>query len=309
MKNVLRAIIALLFVICLIPFVQPAWALATGLIIGIVWGNPWSNITTRWSGKLLQWSVVGLGFGLSLDAALASGREGFVYTIVSLAFVFALGWMLNKVLRCDGQVGLLVTVGTAICGGSAIAAVSPAIRSSASDTSLALVVVFILNAVGLVLFPWLGGLLGMDAETFGTWAALAIHDTSSVVGAATAYDDYLGTDATLEVATTVKLTRALWIIPIALLAGMLTKGQSGGKVKFPYFILGFVAAIVITHFVPAGAPIWEGIQFAARRLLVAVLFLIGLGLTREKLQSVGWKPLVFGVGLWMATTLFTYFLV
>jgi uncharacterized integral membrane protein (TIGR00698 family) len=246
----------------------------------------------------LQISVIGLGAGMNLNEVGRAGVHGFFYTVIGISVTMTLGLTLGWLIRTERDTSLLVTVGTAICGGSAIAAVAPAIRAKHHDVSVALATVFFLNAVALFIFPPLGRYFGLGQAQFGVWSALAIHDTSSVVGAAMQY----GARA-LEIATTIKLTRALWIVPVTLVIGALwNRGTSAGagKAKRPWFILGFLAAAAIVTWIPALKPSGHVVFLAAQRCLVVTLFLIGSGLSREALQTVGRRPLIQGFILWVA---------
>lgn len=282
-------------------------ALLLGLVFALVFGKAFPDFNKTMSKKLLQYSVIGLGFGMTLQSAVASGSEGMLITIVSVFGTLALGTLIGrKLLGVDWQTSYLISSGTAICGGSAIAAVGPVIKAKAESMSVALGVVFILNAIALFVFPPIGHALDMTQQQFGTWAAIAIHDTSSVVGAGGAYGD-----EAQAVATTVKLTRALWIVVVALvtpfffrkkLAG--AEGQQAPWYKaVPTFILWFVVAILLNTFVLSryewGVALGSGISRLAKHLITLSLFFIGAGLTRETLKAVGVKPLVQGVLLWV----------
>lgn len=275
-----------------LPVVTAPMALSAGIALGISVGNPWGQTTAAWSKRLLQASVVGLGFGIHLPELLKTGQEAFVYTAISISITMLVGWGLGKLFKTPQRTSTLISFGTAICGGSAIAAMAPVIKAESEDTGVALATIFTLNSVALLLFPPLGHLLGMDQHQFGLWSALAIHDTSSVVGAAAAY----GTIA-LAVGTTVKLTRALWIMPAALVAAWVTKSE--GKAKFPMFILGFIAAAAIKTALPQLDQLWHPLHSIARQSLVVTLFLIGSGLTRGVLAKTGVKPLAQGISLWV----------
>ena len=244
---------------------------------------------------LLQYSVVGLGFGMNLEASLASGAEGMSFTIISVFGTLAIGWLIGrKLLRVDRNTSYLVSSGTAICGGSAIAAVGPVINAKESEMSVALGTVFILNAIALFVFPVIGRALGMGDVEFGTWAAIAIHDTSSVVGAGAAYSD-----AALEVATTIKLTRALWIIPVALLTAVIFRSK-GKKLTIPWFIFWFVVAMVVNTYLLDSVPqVGKTINGVARKCLTLTMFFIGASLSIDVLRQVGVKPLLQGVLLWV----------
>jgi uncharacterized integral membrane protein (TIGR00698 family) len=250
---------------------------------------------------LLQYSVVGLGFGMNLQASLASGREGMAFTVVSVVGTMAVGMLLGvKWLKVDRTTAYLISSGTAICGGSAIAAVGPVVKAKEHQMSVALATIFVLNAVALFLFPALGHAFGLTEQEFGTWAAIAIHDTSSVVGAGAAYGEQA-----LEVATTIKLTRALWIIPLALATSALFRSGGGGKkIAIPWFIFYFVGAMLLNTYVLQGVPaVGHYISGLARKGLILTMFFIGASLSRSVLRAVGLRPLVQGVALWAVISL------
>ncbi|HJW73541.1 MAG TPA: putative sulfate exporter family transporter [Geothrix sp.] len=292
----------LLFLGCalaLAPFTPAAAALVGGALLALTVGNPWQGLTRTWTHRLLPLAVIGLGADMNLRTVAKAGLHGLGYTALSLVFVLALGWWLARVLKVERDAGLLISVGTAICGGSAIAAVAPVLRAKEHEISVALATVFLLNAVALVIFPPIGHAAGLGQEAFGLWSALAIHDTSSVVGAGLAYGP-----RALEVATTVKLARALWIVPLTLCIGWMVvrKGQATADappVKKPWFIAGFLAMAALVTFLPALHAGGAFIAAAARRLLVLTLFLIGAGLSREALRTVGLRPLLQGLALWL----------
>ena len=301
-------------------------ALAVGFVFAMLFGKAFPDFNKTMSKKLLQYSVIGLGFGMNVDKALASGSEGMMFTIVSVFGTLALGWLFGrKLLGVDSQTSYLLSSGTAICGGSAIAAVGPIIKARAESMSVALGVVFILNAIALFVFPIIGDALSMTMKQFGMWAAIAIHDTSSVVGAGAAYDQMhpelvasQGVSA-LEVATTIKLTRALWIVVLALVTPFFFRkslaNTADGQSKpwyssVPRFIVWFIVAILFNTYILSNASILGdnaaamGAQFSgavnklAKHLITLSLFFIGASLTRETLRSVGLRPLVQGILLW-----------
>lgn len=278
----------------LASLVTPPVALFLGLAFALLCGQAYPKFNKKVSKKLLQYSVVGLGFGMNLQASLASGREGMMFTIISVVGTMIIGMLIGcKVLRLNRDTSYLISSGTAICGGSAIAAVGPVIKAKESDMSVALATIFVLNAIALFVFPVLGEWLGLTQQEFGVWAAIAIHDTSSVVGAASAY----GEEA-LQVATTIKLTRALWIIPLAFATSLIFKGD-GKKISIPWFILWFVVAIVLNTYVLDVVPqVGKAIAGLARKGLIITMFFIGASLSTDVLKSVGLKPLVLGVTLW-----------
>ena len=282
-------------------WLTPPVALFLGLAFALLCGQAHPKFNKKTSKYLLQYSVVGLGFGMNLHAALASGKEGMEFTILSVVGTMLIGWFIGrKVLKVDRDTSYLISSGTAICGGSAIAAVGPVLRAKDSEMSVALGTIFVLNAIALFVFPIIGHWLGMSQHEFGTWAAIAIHDTSSVVGAGAAY----GEEA-LKVATTIKLTRALWIIPLAFVTSFLFKSK-GQKVSIPWFIFFFILAMVVNTYLLTGVPqVGQTINYIARKGLTITLFFIGASLSRDVLKSVGVKPLVQGVLLWMVISLGT----
>ena len=288
-----KPIFIVLFVCCLLPFVTPAIALFAGLAFALTAGQPYPKFSKKTSKYLLQFSVVGLGFGMNLYASLQSGKEGMLFTIVSVFAVLALGMWLGKRLLIDRKTSYLIAAGTAICGGSAIAAVGPVVKADDNQMSMSLGTIFILNAIALFIFPPIGHLLGLTQEQFGLWAAIAIHDTSSVVGAGAAYGE-----TALEIATMVKLTRALWIIPITILTMFLFK-QKGAKITIPWFILFFILAMVANTFLSLPEALTRSVVWASKQGLTLTLFLIGAGLSRQVIRQVGIRPMVQGVLLWI----------
>ena len=276
-------------------WVTPPMVLFIGLVFALLCGQAYPTFNKKVSKKLLQYSVIGLGFGMNLQASLASGKEGMLFTIISVIGTLLIGMFIGcKVLKLNRNTSYLISSGTAICGGSAIAAVGPIIKAKDTDMSMALATVFILNAIGLFLFPALGHWLGLSQQEFGTWAAIAIHDTSSVVGAGAAY----GEEA-LQVATTIKLTRALWIIPLALVTSIIFRSE-GKKISIPWFILFFIVAMLINTYLLADYPeIGKFIAGIARKGLIITMFFIGASLSVDVIKSVGIRPLLQGVLLWI----------
>ena len=276
-------------------WVIPPVVLFIGLVFALLCGQAYPTFNKNVSKKLLQYSVIGLGFGMNLQASLASGKEGMLFTIISVIGTLLIGMFIGcKVLKINRNTSYLISSGTAICGGSAIAAVGPIIKAKDTDMSMALATVFILNAIGLFLFPALGHWLGLSQQEFGTWAAIAIHDTSSVVGAGAAY----GEEA-LQVATTIKLTRALWIIPLALVTSIIFRSE-GKKISIPWFILFFIVAMLINTYLLADYPeIGKFIAGIARKGLIITMFFIGASLSVDVIKSVGIRPLLQGVLLWI----------
>ena len=276
-------------------WVTPPVVLFIGLVFALLCGQAYPTFNKNISKKLLQYSVIGLGFGMNLQASLASGKEGMLFTIISVVGTLLIGMFIGcKVLKINRNTSYLISSGTAICGGSAIAAVGPIIKAKDTDMSMALATVFILNAIGLFLFPVLGHWLGLSQQDFGTWAAIAIHDTSSVVGAGAAY----GEEA-LQVATTIKLTRALWIIPLALVTSVIFRSE-GKKISIPWFILFFIVAMLINTYLLADFPqIGKFIAGIARKGLIITMFFIGASLSVDVVKSVGIRPLLQGILLWI----------
>ena len=276
-------------------WVTPPVALFLGLVFALTCGQAYPTFNKKVSKKLLQYSVIGLGFGMNLHASLASGKEGMLFTIVSVFGTLLIGMFIGcKLLKINRNTAYLISSGTAICGGSAIAAVGPIIKAKDSDMSMALATIFILNAIALFLFPALGHWLGMTQQEFGTWAAIAIHDTSSVVGSGAAY----GEEA-LQVATTIKLTRALWIIPLALITALIFRSE-GKKISIPWFILFFIVAMLLNTYVLTAIPqVGQFIYGIARKGLVITMFFIGASLSIDTIKSVGIRPLLQGILLWL----------
>ena len=280
-------------------WVTPPVALFLGLAFALLCGQAYPKFNKKVSKKLLQYSVVGLGFGMNLHASLASGKEGMLFTIISVVGTMLIGMFIGrKLLKVNRDTSYLISSGTAICGGSAIAAVGPVIKAKDSDMSVALATIFVLNAIALFIFPVLGEWLGLTQQEFGTWAAIAIHDTSSVVGAGAAY----GEEA-LQVATTIKLTRALWIIPLALVTSIIFKSE-GKKISIPWFILWFIVAILINTYALDELPeVGKAISVLARKGLIVTMFFIGASLSTDVLKAVGVKPLVQGILLWLVISI------
>jgi uncharacterized integral membrane protein (TIGR00698 family) len=288
-----QVIFAVLLLVCISGLISPPVALLLGLVAANISGNPFLRFNAKAVNVLLQLSVIGLGFGMNVNSALSAGKTGFLFTVASIFSTLLLGLLLGKWLKIDSKISHLISCGTAICGGSAIAAIAPVIQSDEKQTSVALGVIFILNSIALFLFPAIGHWLHLSQQEFGLWCAIAIHDTSSVVGAANKY----GPEA-LQIATTVKLARALWIIPVALLTATVFKNKSS-KIKIPYFIGLFILAMILNTYVPQMAVIAPYLVAIAKIGLTVTLFLIGAGLSYTVLQSVGTKPLVQGVVLWV----------
>lgn len=270
---------------------NPAVGLALGLAIALTVGNPAQKETSAASKKLLQLSVILLGFGMRFDAVLKVGAASLWVTLISISATLAIGSALGKIFGIERRLAVLLSSGTAICGGSAIAAMAPAISASSVETGVAMAVIFLLNGIALFLFPPLGHLIGLTQEQFGFWAALAIHDTSSVVGAASIYGA-----AALAIGATVKLTRALWILPVSYLGARLAKSEA--KTKFQWFLLGFLLAALVRSLAPQFGALWDAGSLVGKHMMTGTLFLIGGGLGRAELKKIGAKPLVMAAALW-----------
>jgi uncharacterized integral membrane protein (TIGR00698 family) len=288
-----KIIFIAVLLICLTPIIDPPLALLLGFILAQTVGHPYEHLNQKFTGWLLKVSVVGLGFGMNLYHAIEAGKEGLVFTIFSIFMTLTAGLLLGKILKIDKKISYLISSGTAICGGSAIAAVSPIIKAEGKQISVALGTVFILNSIALFIFPFIGHWFDLSQHQFGLWCAIAIHDTSSVVGAAAKY----GQEA-LQIATTIKLERALWIIPLSILIMFLEKGESK-KIKIPYFIGLFVAAICFATYFPELKEVYPIIVAVAKKGLTVTLFLIGAGFSLSAIKSVGIKPLIQGTLLWI----------
>ena len=322
MKILPKMLFLLALAVSFTGLLSPPVALLAGILFGLSFTHPYATVSRTGARILLQVSVVALGFGMNLHEVLKAGRSGFIYTALGISFALLVGLTLGKLLQVRGNSSFLITTGTAICGGSAIAVIGPIVQANEEEMAVSLGTIFILNSIALLIFPPIGNALHLSQSQFGLWAALAIHDTSSVVGAATKY----GPQA-LVIATTVKLARALWIVPLALATAAVKRARSneraGGvecgsnearaadskpqesnrlgtaRIQFPWFILFFVLAAVANTYLPA-APWATKTFFRMGRLgLTATLFLIGSGISRGTLKKVGWRPLLLGVLLWL----------
>lgn len=308
MKNLKKIIFLLLLAVSV--FVSPAVALFAGIVLALFVGNPYGALSKKVSKYLLQAAVVGLGFGMNLHESLAAGKDGIIFTIVSVTGVMVIGYSIGRMMGILPKLSYLISAGTAICGGSAIAAISPVVKADDNETSISLAVIFTLNAIALFIFPPIGEMLGLTQNQFGLWAAIAIHDTSSVVGAASIY----GEEA-LKVATTVKLTRALWIIPLSIVSIFIfarqNRNQEGEKTKIniPWFIFLFILAMVISTYISLPEGLLEVIKVASHKALSVTLFLIGCGLSVASIKKVGFKPVLLGVILWIIISVVTLFVV
>ena len=305
-----KIVFFLLIIACLTPFVSPPIALGLGLIMAFTIGNPFPEQSIKLTKYLLQFSVVLLGFGMNLTNVVKAGKDGVLFTIATIFGTLILGFFLSKLLKINAKTSALISSGTAVCGGSAIAAIAPAIDADAEEISVSLGTVFILNSVALIVFPTVGHLLGLTENQFGIWSAIAIHDTSSVVGASAKYGD-----EALQIATTVKLARALWIVPIALVFAWLYRDKKDGAIKskvvIPWFIFLFLLTTIAKTYAPSIIPpsIFESFVNLAKAGLTVTLFLIGASLSRKILRKVGLKPLLQGVLLWIVISLVSLFAV
>ncbi|MFL6468160.1 MAG: YeiH family protein [Pyrinomonadaceae bacterium] len=304
-----KTVFIVLILFCLSPYGSPPVALGLGLILAFLIGNPFPELTGRPTKYLLQASVVLLGFGMNLAAIYEAGREGILFTIATIFGTLALGYLVGKALKVRAKTSALISSGTAICGGSAIAAVGPAINAEPEEMSVSLGTVFILNSIALFLFPILGQGLHLTQQQFGIWSAIAIHDTSSVVGASQTF----GPEA-LAIATTVKLARALWIAPVALIFAFIYRGSeidSKAKIALPWFIFLFVAAAAFRTFAPPTIlpSLFDSLVNLGKAGMTATLFLIGASLTPAALRSVGPRPLIQGIILWTVISITAFFAV
>ena len=311
-----QATFILIILFILSPWGSAPLALALGLVVAFTIGNPFPQLEGKFTKYLLQASVVLLGFGMNLSAVVKAGKDGVLFTIVTIFGTLILGYFVGKLLGVASKTSTLISSGTAICGGSAIAAVGPAINAEKDEMSVSLGTVFVLNSVALFLFPIIGHAINLSQNQFGVWADIAIHDTSSVVGAANTY----GPEA-LAIATTVKLARALWIAPVALLFAYLYKEKSEAKSQksevkkrnsiFPWFILLFILATVIRTYAPSTIQpsIWESLVNLAKAGMIVTLFLIGASLSRETLSKFGYRALLEGVILWIVISIVSLFAV
>ncbi|MDE6556834.1 MAG: putative sulfate exporter family transporter [Duncaniella sp.] len=311
MKQIAKPLYIILMIMVVLPIdliwpgvgVTPAYALFLGLFFAMIFENPYPKFNKKTSKYLLQASVVGLGFGMNVTESLKSGSEGMLFTIVSVISVMIFGVLIGYWLMLNRKTSYLISAGTAICGGSAIAAVGPVLKADENEMAVSLGVIFVLNAIALFIFPPLGRMFDMSQAQFGTWAAIAIHDTSSVVGAGEAY----GPEA-LQLATLIKLTRALWIIPLALVTMVIFRDKSS-KITIPWFIFLFILAMVINTYCNLPAWLTTTLVYLAKKGLVLTLFLIGASLSLNTVRSVGLKPFILAVSLWIIIGLSSFFVV
>ncbi len=312
--------IFLTIIIFLIPFLWPSLqkistglSLISGIIFAVIFENPFPVFTKKYTSKLLTYSIVGLGFGMNLLSVVEAGMDGFIYICVGIFATISFGLLLGKLLGNSKKCSLLVTTGTAICGGSAIAAVGPVIAAREEEISLSLAVIFFLNAIALFVFPYLGHYLHLSQKEFGLFSALAIHDTSSVVGATMQY----GHEA-LKYGTTIKLTRALWIVPITFfISQFYTKSiiskKDNNKINFPakkpWFILWFLVAAGISTYIPQIKLYTHALYFLAEKVLILIMFFIGVNLSKSSFKNVGNRLIIQGVFLWVFNIVVTLFII
>ncbi|MEO6348174.1 MAG: putative sulfate exporter family transporter [Aquaticitalea sp.] len=293
------SIFALLITITFLGFVNSPIALLLGFVFTLIFDNPFITQSQKAIHLLLKIAVVGLGFGMFIKETLQTSKEGLGLTFYSIILTVGLGLILTKILKLDRKLGHLITSGTSICGGSAIAAIAPVIKADSKIISLALGIVFLLNSIALFVFPAIGHLLNLSQNQFGLWCAIAIHDTSSVVGAALTYGD-----EALRIATTVKLSRTLWIIPLSIFSMFLFKTK-GEKIKIPYFIVLFILAIIINSYHILPIVITSNIVMISKRLLLVTLFLVGSTISIKDLKETGYKPILLAVSLWVFISIFS----
>lgn len=311
-KHIAKYVYVLAIIIIAFPFmalgiddfISPALALFAGLVFAFIFPMPFPVFNKKSSKYLLQASVVGLGFGMNVTTALKSGAEGMMFTVVSVIGVMVAGVLIGYWMHLNRKTSYLISSRTAICGGSAIAAVGPVLNADDHEMAVSLGVIFILNAIALFIFPPIGHYFEMSQAQFGTWAAIAIHDTSSVVGAGDAY----GREA-CEIATLIKCTRALWIIPLAFATMFVFRDKSGSKIAIPWFIFLFVFAMVINTYCGIPAAVSDMIVYISKKALVVTLFFIGAGLSLSMVKKVGVRPLLLAVLLWIIIGVGSFFVV
>jgi uncharacterized integral membrane protein (TIGR00698 family) len=293
-------VFVLAIALCATPWVNAPMALVAGFLVSYFVGHPFIHLNHKATNWLLKISVVGLGFGMNASTAFHASKDGMEMTIFSILITLVLGALIGRLLHVNKKTSHLVASGTAICGGSAIAAVAPVVNASEKEMSVSLATVFTLNSIALLVFPIIGHWFSLSQHQFGVWSAIAIHDTSSVVGAASAY----GQEA-LETATTIKLARALWIIPVTIVSAFLFKAKNK-KISIPWFIGFFLLAMLFNTFLPAAESVTSTLAMLSKHGLVITLFLIGAGLSVDKIKSVGWQPMVLGVILWVVISVASF---
>jgi uncharacterized integral membrane protein (TIGR00698 family) len=290
-----------IILVAFLGFINSPTALLLGFAFSLFLQHPFKSSTHKAIHLLLKIAVVGLGFGMFINETLKTSKEGLGLTFFSIVLTLSLGYLITRLLKIDLKLGHLITSGTSICGGSAIAAISPVIKANSKTISIALAIVFFLNSIALFAFPTIGHLLHLNQHEFGLWCAVAIHDTSSVVGAAMGFGD-----EALRIATTVKLSRTLWIIPLSIISMFLFKTK-GEKIKIPYFIGLFVLAIVINSYHILSEIITNNFVLYAKRLLVITLFLVGTTISIKDFKETGYKPFLLAISLWIFISVFSLF--
>ncbi|MEF3253956.1 MAG: putative sulfate exporter family transporter [Deferribacterales bacterium] len=300
--NSIKIIYWFFFLLSFTPVVTSPTALVIGVLLALLFNNPYQKESASLSKTFLKIAIIGLGFGVDIIQVIHVGKNSILLTFISISLTLLLGIFLGRIMGVNRKTSTLISFGTSICGGSAIAAMAPVIKAEMEDIAVSLATVFLLNASALVIFPNIGHLLNLDQTQFGLWSAIAIHDTSSVVGATAVYGALA-----LSVGTTVKLTRALWIAPFTLCISFITKNKA--KNSFPLFIIGFLVTAFINSYFSGGKIIWHNIALVSKHILVATLFLIGTGLTKEALRRVGLKPMIQGILLWVVVSSVTLILV
>lgn len=307
---VTRWLVPLGMLACLMPWVHGWMALLAGVAVGLAGLNTYRSKTRAWTPKMMAYTIVGLGAGMNLVVVLEVGQKSLVYSALGIVSTMTAGFLLGRVFKTDRIVTILLSAGTAICGGSAIAALSPVVGARDEQMAMSLAIVFCLNAFALLIFPPIGYAVGMMPADFGLWSALAIHDTSSVVAASAAY----GPEA-LEVATSAKLVRALWIIPLVVFFQILGRRRADAnvavpkKMKYPWFILGFVTMATVFSLIPEWHVAGDMIATLSKQILVCVLFLIGANITRDSFRELGGAALLHGVTLWALVSLITFWVI
>jgi uncharacterized integral membrane protein (TIGR00698 family) len=274
------------------------------LIYGLTLAHPYQAESKQLAKFLLQASVVLLGFGMNLGQVMRAGRAGFLYTATGISLTLAIGWISGRLIKVPHPQSFLISAGTAICGGSAIAALGPVMSASEEEMAVSLGTVFVLNSVALIFFPLIGNALHLTQTQFGLWAAPAIHDTSSVVGASAKYGNLA-----LAVGTTVKLARALWIVPLSLATAAANRrrnantSQSKAPIQWPWFILFFSVAAILNTYLPVFSSFYPELNRLGKAGLIVTLFLIGSGINKQTLGRVGARPLIQGIALWVVVAL------
>ena len=292
-----------LLLLTFFPFINSSIALVLGIIYGLIFQNSFAEFSKKYSKKILNTAIIGLGLGLNLHEAVSVSKDGFMLTLTSVISVFILGFIFFRVLKTNKNISLLITSGTAICGGSAIAVISSVLKPKSNEITIALAAVFILNAIALLIFPYIGHFFQLNQYQFGLWSAIAIHDTSSVVGAAKIFGD-----EALHVATTVKLSRTLWIFPLAIIINYFSK-QEDSSFKFPYFIFGFIATMLTATYFPEGESVYNTLQVISKQLMVVSLFMIGSMINFEAIKQAGFRTLSFATILWILISFISLILI